>query len=97
MEEGFGYLLLGDGEERADFLKKMDDFDQLAGKFKRMEYLHSCGKEGIAVLFYELMAAKERLVVEALSMFANFENGKTVPFLSARRFELAVDGLTMVL
>jgi hypothetical protein len=96
VEEAFGYLLLDEAEERADFFKKMDDFDQLAAKFKRMEFLNAAGREDTAVLFYELMAAKERLVVESLSMFVSFETGKMVPYLNVRRFEIAVDKLTLI-
>jgi len=94
VEEAFGYVLLGNTEEKDDFWQKMQAFDDAGSDFVKDEYLGR--PENVAKLnaYTTMMEAKEQMQTSASSMFAEYENTGEVSLNVANAFEVEVDKTT---
>jgi hypothetical protein len=94
VEEAFGYVLLGDTEERADFSLKMQDFDDAAHAFANTAYIEKPENAEILGAYTTMIEAKGAMQTAALVMFDEYEKtGRVTPGV-AEAYEIEVDRLT---
>jgi len=94
VEEAFGYVLLGDTDEKDDFWEKMQDFDDAGNTFVKTEYLDQPENMAKLSAYTSMMHAKEQMQTAASSMFAEYEDTGAVSANVANAFETEVDKLT---
>ncbi len=94
VEESFGYVLLGDTEERDDFSMKMQDFDDAAHAFAMNVYVEKPENAGILDAYTTMIEAKGAMQTAALAMFDEFEKTGGVTPGVAGVYENEVDRLT---
>jgi hypothetical protein len=95
VEEAFGYVLLGDTEEKADFGMQMQDFDDAANAFVKSAYLDRPENAAKLEAYTTMMEAKEAMQAAASAMFSEHEQSGAVSPEVAGVFETEVDRLTM--
>ncbi len=94
VEEAFGYVLLGETEERDDFSMKMQDFDDAAHAFANTAYIEKPQNAEILGAYTTMIEAKGTMQTAALVMFDEFEKtGRVTPGV-AEAYEIEVDRLT---
>ena len=95
VEEAFGYVLLGDTEEKADFGMQMQQFGDAANAFVKSAYLGKPENAAKLESYTTMMEAKEAMQAAASAMFSEYEQSGEVSPEVAGVFETEVDRLTM--
>ncbi|KQC11117.1 MAG: hypothetical protein APR55_08110 [Methanolinea sp. SDB] len=94
IEEAFGYVLLGDSEEKDEFFQKMQDFEVAGSAFVDSAYLAKPENSELLNSYMTMMDARDRMELAASDMFDEYEKTGAVSTGIAMAFEIEVDSLT---
>lgn len=93
VEEAMAYALSGDKVEKADFFKKMKDFDEIA-KHLANDPDHLKYDKPKLELLKKVVALKGKLQAAAETMFKDYETKKAAAPEDVKKFEDVVDEIT---
>lgn len=94
IEEALAYPVLDEPEEKADFEKKVAEFDELAARFEVEAGLDKEENAATKAEFDAILVKKAALVAAAEKYFASYEAGKAVNMDDVSAFEAAIDDFT---
>jgi len=91
IKEAFAYLLLNDLTEKAKFLEKMSEVDELFSKFETVAAIGTAEEEEESALFRKIEEGQLLLLAHAERMFTDFEKEGVVNSELVVAFEESVD------